>query len=43
MGLARGEVEQMEVSLVVPDAELSVVGKRVAQEAAIVGGTGEGD
>ena len=37
------KVEQPEVGLVVPDAELSVVGERVAEESSVVGGTGEGD
>ena len=40
--LSCSEVEQIEVGFVVPDAELSVVGERVAQVSAIVGGTGEG-
>ena len=33
----------MEVGLVVPDAELSVVGERVAEEPTVVGGAGEGN
>ena len=41
--LAGSEVEEPEVGLVVPDAELSVVRERVAQEPAVVGGSGEGD
>ena len=37
-----GKVEEMEVGLMVPDAELSVVGEGVAKETTVVGGTGEG-
>ncbi len=40
--LARSEVKQIEVSLVVPDAELSVVGECVAKETTVVGRTREG-
>ena len=40
--LSRREVKQPEVGLVVPDAELSVVGERVAEKASVVGRTGEG-
>ena len=36
------EVEKVEVGFVVPNAELAVIGECVAQEAAVVGGTGEG-
>ena len=36
------EVEQIKVGFMMPDTELSVVGKRVAKETAVVGGTGEG-
>ena len=39
--LSRREVKQPEVGLVVPDAELPVVGKRVAEETSVVGRTGE--
>jgi len=39
--LARLQVEQIEVGLVVPDAELAVVGECVAEETTVVGGTGE--
>ena len=37
------QVEQPEVGLMVPDAELSVVRECIAQESSVVGGTGEGD
>ena len=43
MALSCREVEQIEVGLVMPDAELSVVGEGVAQEMSVVGGTGEGN
>ena len=42
-GNACSQVEQPEVGLMMPDAELSIVGECVAEEAAVVGGTGEGD
>ena len=35
------EIEQIEISLMMPDAELPVVGKRVAKETSVVGGAGE--
>ena len=41
-GNACSQIEQVEVGLVMPDAELSVVGERVAEETPVVGGTGEG-
>ena len=37
-----GKVEEIEVGLMVPDAELPVVGEGVAKESTVVGGTGEG-
>ena len=40
---SRFQVEQPEVGLMVPDAELSVVRERIAQESSVVGGTGERD
>ena len=42
MALSSSEVEQIEVGLVMPDAELPVVGKCIAKETSVIGGTGEG-
>ena len=36
------EVEQVEIGLMMPDAELSIIGECVAKETPIVGGTREG-
>ena len=40
--LTCSKVEKIEVGLMMPDAELSVVGEGVAKEPTVVGGTGEG-
>ena len=39
--LSRSKVKQPEIGLVVPDAELSVVGERVTEETAVIGRSGE--